>query len=52
MDFNKIKPFYHAAKSGSFSKTELNLSSSVISRHVADLEKQYETKLFHRTKQG
>lgn len=52
MDFNKIKPFYYAAKAGSFSKTELNLSSSVISRHVADLEKQYEIKLFHRTKSG
>ncbi len=52
MDFNKIKPFYFAAKAKSFNKTSLNVSSSVISRHVSDLEKHYEVKLFYRTKSG
>ena len=52
MDMTKIKPFYYAAKAGSFSRTELNLSSSVISRHVADLEGYYGAKLFYRTQKG
>ena len=52
MDVNKLRYFYFAAKAHSFNKTELNISPSVISRHVADLESYYNVKLFHRTSKG
>lgn len=47
-----MQAFYHAAQASSFTNTKMNLSSSVISRHVSDLEKQFEVKLFFRTKSG
>ena len=48
VDLNKLKIFYFAAKSASFSNNELHLSPSVVSRHVSDLEHRYKIKLFHR----
>ena len=48
MDLNKLKIFYHAAKAESYTNNTLNLSPSVISRHVSDLEYRLKTKLFHR----
>ena len=52
MDLHKLKAFYQAANSKSFSKTNLTLSSSVVSRHVSDLEKFFDLKLFFRTPEG
>jgi DNA-binding transcriptional LysR family regulator len=48
MDLNKLKIFYYAAKSGSFTNNDLHLSPSVISRHISDLELRHKTKLFYR----
>lgn len=48
MDLNKLKIFYYAAKSESYTNNELNLSPSVVSRHVSDLEYRLKAKLFHR----
>lgn len=48
MDLNKLKIFYFAAKSESYTNNELNLSPSVVSRHVSDLEYRLKAKLFHR----
>lgn len=52
MDYNKLYVFCGAARSGGFSNTELNLSPSVVSRHVADLENDFGFKLFVRTPKG
>ena len=52
MDLNKLKAFYFSAKANSFTNTKMNLSSSVISRHVSDLESLLNVKLFYRTKEG
>jgi DNA-binding transcriptional LysR family regulator len=48
MDLNKLKIFYYAAKAKSFTNNDLNLSPSVISRHISDLEHRHKTKLFYR----
>jgi DNA-binding transcriptional LysR family regulator len=52
MELSKIKVFFYAARSSSFTGTGLALSSSVISRHVQDLENQFDIKLFYRTSKG
>ncbi len=49
MDLNKLKIFYYAAKGESFTNCELNLTPSVISRHISDLEFRHKVKLFHRS---
>jgi len=52
MDYNKLFVFYTAAKQKRFSGAELNLSPSVVSRHVSDLEDTLGYKLFLRTPKG
>lgn len=52
MDYNKLFVFYNAAKYCRFSNTDLNLSPSVVSRHVADLEHELGYKLFIRAPKG
>ncbi len=52
MELSKIKAFFYAAKSKSFSGTKLLTSPSVINRHVQDLENQFNLKLFFRTNKG
>ena len=48
----KIKAFFYAAQSKSFTGTRLNLSASVINRHVQDLEHHLGVVLFYRTSKG
>ncbi len=52
MDLNKIKAFYHSAKAGSIANSGLPLSSSVISRHISELEDELDTKLLLRSPKG
>ena len=52
MELTKIKAFYSVAKACSFVGADLDVSPSVLSRHVQDLESLYEVKVFHRTKKG
>lgn len=49
MNLDKLKVFYSVAQAESFSKTDLNLSASVISRHVSDLEYHLKSNLFTRS---
>jgi len=54
MDWDKLKIFYAVARAGSLtgaSKT-LNLSQSVISRHISNLEESLSTPLFRRHARG
>ena len=50
MDYHKLRIFYFCAKHQSFSKSGIKLSTSVISRHIGDLEKTLNLQLFYRTK--
>lgn len=54
VDFEKIRVFYHVATEGSIlrASSALSLSSPAISKHVSDLEKHLNTRLFIRKKKG
>jgi DNA-binding transcriptional LysR family regulator len=54
VDLEKIRVFYYVALEGSLVKAALvlNLSPPSISKHIADLEKQLNTKLFIRRRSG
>lgn len=54
MDWDKLRVFYSAAETGSFTRAgeRLNLSQSAISRQIATLENSLKTSLFHRHARG
>jgi len=54
MDWNRLRIFHAAAQSGSFTAAGklLNMSQSAVSRHIAALEDELKTPLFHRHARG
>lgn len=54
VDLEKVRIFYHVAKEGSLKRASqvLELSESVISRHLSRLETELQIKLFVRRKAG
>ena len=54
MDWDKLRIFHEVARAGSFSKAaeNLNLTQSTLSRHIAALEQELKTPLFHRHARG
>ena len=54
MDWDKLRIFHEVARAGSFSKAaeNLNLTQSTLSRHIASLEQELKTPLFHRHARG
>lgn len=54
MEWDKLKTFYHVARSKSFTKAAelINLTQSAVSRQIISLEEQVKCSLFVRTKRG
>jgi DNA-binding transcriptional LysR family regulator len=54
MDWNKLRVFYHVARSGSFTLAaeKLNISQPALSRSIISLEDRLKTKLFQRHARG
>lgn len=54
MDWDKLRIFHEVARAGSFSKAaeKLHLTQSTLSRHIASLEQELKTPLFHRHARG
>ncbi len=54
MDWDKLRIFHEVARAGSFSKAaeNLGLTQSTLSRHIAALEQELKTPLFHRHARG
>lgn len=54
MDWDKLKTFYHVAKSGGFTKAEdiMHISQSSISRQIQTLEDRLKVRLFKRSAGG
>ena len=48
MNLDRLRFFYYAAKSKSFTHSELNMSASALSRQISTLEHEIKTQLFHR----
>lgn len=48
MNLDRLRLFYYAAKSKSFTHSDLNMSASALSRQISTLEHEIKTQLFHR----
>lgn len=48
MNLDRLRLFYYAAKSRSFTHSDLNMSASALSRQISTLEHEIKTQLFHR----
>jgi LysR family nitrogen assimilation transcriptional regulator len=54
LDLRQVAYFVRVAELGSFTKAaaDLDVAQSALSRHVAHLERRFETRLLHRTGRG